>query len=140
MQNGLRVAVDTNILFMFLYKPDSKAGQILRYAAEEKIFLVAPDIVKEELKILLERKFGYDSFKTKQTIEALPIEWYDRELYSEFISKAKLMPHKPDRPLVALALLLNCGILTANYKHFKHVKKALKIWSIDELLEKIKNQ
>ena len=138
MKNGLRVAIDTNIIFMFLYRLDSKAGLIIKAAAEDKIELVSTDSVKEEIKKLVKRELNYTDFEVEEMVENLPITWYNREIYMSFLDKSRIMPHKPDRPLVALALLLNCGILSANYNDFKHVKKSVKVWDVNELLEEIK--
>lgn len=140
MKNGLEVAIDTNIIFMFLYNAHSKAGLIIKAAEEGKIALVSTDSVKEEIKKLVKRELNYTDFDADSMIENLPITWYDREIYISFLEKANIMPHKPDRPLVALALLLNCDILSANYKDFKHVKKFVKVWEIDELLEEVKRK
>ena len=139
MKNGLRVAIDTNILYMFLYRAESKPGLIIKAATEEKIILVSTDSVKEELRRLLKTDFNQTDVEAENIISSLPIEWYNREIYLSFMEEAKIMPHKPDRPLVALALLLNFGILSANHTHFKHVKKVVKVWEIDELLNKVKS-
>ena len=86
----------------------------------------------------LKRKLEKPEWYLKFILGSLPVHWYPEEIYLSFMDNAKIMPHKPDRPLVALALLLNCGILSANCKDFKHVKKFVRIWEIDELLEGIK--
>lgn len=138
MQSGLRVVVDTNVFFMYIYRSDSKAGDVIRAALKGKITITSADSVKEELIALLKRKFDLTDLETENVIDNLPVEWYGREIYFPLMSQTAQMPHKPDRPLVALALLLNCGVLSANYRHFRHVDKLIKVWDIDELLEVIK--
>ena len=44
-----KVVVDTNIIFMALYNPYSKAGEIINTAFLNKIKLFSTDSVKEEI-------------------------------------------------------------------------------------------
>jgi len=133
----LEVVVDTNVLFMGLEYPERKAGQILKAGFEGKIPLVSPSTVMTELYRLLQIKLGKPEWYLNYILDSLPVHWYPEEIYISFMEQAKIMPHKPDRPLVALALLLNCGVLSANYRHFRHIKKFVKVWDIDELLKTI---
>ena len=114
----IKAVIDTNVIFMSLYNPESKAGKIIKYAIEGKIHLFSTDTVKEEISLI---------------IESLPITWIVKEIYSSFLSQTKVK-HKPDKPIEALSLALGCGILSADF-HFKNVKSLL---DVNEFLRRIK--
>ena len=126
----IKIVIDTNVLFMALYNENSKAGKIIEAAIENKIQLFAPDTVKVELARVLDRELSFTQEEIETAFEALPITWIEKEIYEHAIPKAKVK-HKPDKPIEALSLILNCGVLSAD-KHFKN-----RI-NINELLEKIK--
>ncbi|MBI4450822.1 hypothetical protein HY642_02520 [Candidatus Woesearchaeota archaeon] len=46
----LTAVLDTNVLYMFLYRPTGRLGTIMRAAIEGRIALAAPDTVAEELR------------------------------------------------------------------------------------------
>ncbi len=133
--NGIliRIVADTNALFMSIYDETSKAGNILKAASENKIELFAPISVKEELKRVIKKEFNWwDDNKIKFVIGALPVKWIEREIYQDALEKTTVK-HKADKPVEALALILNCGILTAD-KHFDNVKQKI---DINNLLAKL---
>ena len=125
---------------MYVYRSDSKAGDIIKAAIQGKISIASTDTVREELSELLKRKFDLTEEEFQNFVTELPVEWYGREIYSPLMEGTKQMPHESDRPLVALALLLECGILSANYTDFRHVSKLIKVWYIDELLKTIQEK
>jgi len=45
----VRVVIDTNVIFSALYNLKSNAGRLLLLAIEDKIELLSPNYVKEEL-------------------------------------------------------------------------------------------
>jgi len=138
MQNGLsRVVIDTNILYIFLYNPESRAGRLIEAALSKKIGLFSTDSVKEEITRLMKNDFCFSENKISEILEYFPVKWIDKKIYSDFMRQAEIIRHKPDRPVLALAIALNCGIITANKKHFMPAKKIVKIWKIDELLKEI---
>ena len=138
MKSDLVIVIDTNVLFMGLEYPERKAGQILTAASEERISLVSPSYVMDELYGVLKRNTERPEWWLDFVLGSLPVDWYPEEIYLSFMEKAKIISHEPDRPLVALAMLLNCGILSANYRHFQPIKKSVKVWDIDDLLKEIK--
>ena len=124
-----KIVIDTNIIFMALYDPDGKAGKILKSASEGKIKLFAPDSVNEEIIRVLKREYSFSDEKINAILERPPITWVGRDIYYDFISKTKVK-HKPDKPIEALSLVLNCGILSAD----TDFKDRL---NVDELLEEL---
>ena len=126
---NLKAVIDTNILFMALYDPNSKAGRIIKAALENKIELYSPDSVKEEIKRVLQREIFYSDKEVEITISSLPIKWIEKEIYIDALPKTKVK-HLPDKPIEALSIILNCGILSANF----HFKDRL---DINKVLEKI---
>ena len=138
MNGSIRIVVDTNVYYIFLYKPESKAGRIINHALENKIKIFSPDTVKEEMSRLLIRDFKFKEDEKEIIIDSLPVEWVDKEVYKDQMEKACIIKHKQDRPILACALVLGCGVLTANIRHFKPARKLVKIWDIDELLKAIK--
>ena len=129
--NGIliKVVIDTNVIFMALYDEKSKAGMVIRAAIEGKIKLYSPDSVKEEISRVLTKELNYSKEDIGKCIDALPIEWIGKEIYSPFLERTKVK-HKADKPVEAVALMVNCGILSAD-AHFKD-----RI-NINELLEKL---
>jgi predicted nucleic acid-binding protein len=119
---------------MALYNPMGKSGKLIKAAIENHIELFSPDSVKEEIKRLVIQRLDFDEVETNNIIEALPTKWIHKELYDDFMGSAKILPHASDRPILATALLLGCGIITANRKHFLPAQRMVKVWDIDELL------
>lgn len=128
----IKLVIDTNILFMAVYDKKSKAGKIIEAAHEKKIDLFAPISVKEELTRILKRELGTIESETEFIIESFPVNWIEKEIYQDTITKTTVK-HKPDKSIEALALILNCGILTAD-KHFDNVKNKI---DINDLLAKL---
>lgn len=137
MNGSVRIVADTNVYFMFFYDPSRKAGQLINAALDKKVELFSPDTVKEELKRVLIRELGFEDARAENIINYLPATWIDRKFYGGYLGKAAIIRHRPDRPVLALALALNCGIITANIKDFKSARKITKLWKIDDLLEKL---
>ena len=133
MNGSLKAVIDTNVIFMALYNPESKAGKIIQYAVEGKIHLFSTDTVKEEIKRVLKRELSYTEEELNSTIESLPIAWIGKEIYFSFLPQTKVK-HKPDKPIEALSLVLGCGILSAD-EHFKNVRSLL---DVNEFLKKIR--
>ena len=127
----IRVVIDTNIIFMAWYNPSGKCAEVLRKAREGKTELFASDSVKKEI-IRLFKKNNFTDEEIKEYLGDFPINWIDKELYQDFLEKTKVK-HKADKPIEALALVLNCGILTAD-RHFDNVKNKI---NIDELLAEL---
>ncbi len=113
-----KAVIDTNVIFMALYSRQSKAGKIIQYALEGKIKLYATDTVKEEIKRVLKRELYFSDEEINKTITSLPVTWIEKHIYESALDKTKVK-HFLDKPVEALSLILNCGILTANKKHFK---------------------
>ncbi len=135
------VVIDTNIVFSALYDLRSKAGRLLFLAIEDKVDLIASGYIREELERGLKGKLGYTDEEFKETVKTLPIRWIDDERYlKEWDNAAKLIAHKRDVPILALALHLKCGVVSGD-EHFLKVKhKDLKLWKLTDLiasLEKI---
>ena len=132
--NGIpnRIVVDTNFLFMNIYDENGKAGRVVDAAVNKKINLFAPISVKRELIIVLRRRFYWDDDKIMSKIESLPVKWIEREIYDPFLERT-IVKHKPDKPVEAVAILLNCKLLSAD-TDFEGNERLL---DIDELLERL---
>ena len=116
--DALKTVIDTNVLFMALYNRYSKAGKIIESANQNKIKLFSTDTIKEELCRVLKRELNFSDEEIEKTIENLPVTWVKKEIYEKALGKTK-GKHKADKPLEALSLILDCGILSAD-KHFKN--------------------
>ena len=128
----IKVVIDTNILFMAAYGRSEKAAKTIQLANRNKILLFAPDIVREELTRLLKRKMNLSGEEIAVIFEGLPITWIEKEFYQEALDKTKVK-HKADKPIEALASILDCGILTAD-KHFDNNKRKI---DIDDFLKQL---
>lgn len=127
----IEIVIDTNIIFMSWHNPIGKCAEILRKAREGKIKLFSPDTVKLEIIKIFQRN-GYLDWEINYFLNDLPINWIEKELYVSMIGKTKVK-HKPDKPIEAVALSLNCKILSAD-QHFDIVKQKI---DIDDLLKQI---
>lgn len=129
------VIVDTNIIFSALYDLKSMAGRLLFFAIEGKINLVGSEYIKRELERNLKEKLDYTEEEFKETVNTLPIEWIEDERYLKEIDKAaKLIAHKRDIPILALALYMRCGVASGD-EHFRKVKyKDFKSWRLKDLI------
>ena len=128
----IRAVIDTNVIFMALYNKESKAGKLIKFALENKIQLYSPDTVKEEITRVLKKELSITNNNINEILRNLPIIWIEKEIYEMAIIKTKV-GHKSDKPIEALSLILNCGIISAD-NHFKN-----RI-NIDELLKELENQ
>ncbi len=126
-----KVVVDTNVLFMSLYDSNSKAAEVIKFANNGKIKLYSPDSVQKEIVRVLGREMEFSEAEISFIIDSLPITWIEKGIYSEFLSKTKVK-HKADKPVEAVSLMLNCGVLTADYDFKERV-------NINKLLEELKN-
>lgn len=115
---SIKLVIDTNALFMSLYNPSGKAAKIIELANEGRLILFSPDSVKEELFVVLQRELDFSENESIKIIESLPISWVDEQIYAEALDKTKVK-HEPDKPVEALAIILDCEILTAD-RHFKN--------------------
>lgn len=127
----IKLVIDTNIIFMSLYDSSSKAAKIIELAEKNKLQLFSTDSVKEELIRVLKRELNFNDKQIEVNINKLPITWVEKEVYQEFLDKTKVK-HKPDKPVEALALVLNCGILSAD----NDFKDRL---NVDELLDRLED-
>jgi hypothetical protein len=127
-----KIVIDINILFMAWYNPFGKCGRVLRKANENKIEIFAPDSVKEEIFRVLRREAKLTDWEIEDFLFDFEITWVEKEVYGKFLDKTKVK-HKADKPIEALSLILNCGILSADY----HFKNRL---DINELLKDLGNK
>lgn len=127
----LKAVIDTNVIFMAVYNPESKAGKIIKFVNKNKILLFSPDVVKSELLRVLKRELGMSDDEINFIIDRLPISWIDKEIYKPALNKTKVK-HKADKPSEALSLILNCKVLSADF----HFKERMNINKLIEMLEK----
>ena len=127
----IRIVLDTNIIFMAWYNPSGKCAQILRKSRENKINLFAPDTVKEEI-IRVFRRHGLPDAEIEEFLDDFSIDWIDKEIYKDYLEKT-MVKHKPDKPIEAVALVLNYKLLSAD-RHFDNVKQKI---DIDDLLKQV---
>jgi predicted nucleic acid-binding protein len=122
-----RFVIDTNVVFMSLYDGESKAARLIKFDNCGKIKLFSPESVKKEISLVLEREMDFSEEEILFILDSLPITWIKKEFYREFINKTKVK-HLPDKPVEAVSLMLNCGILSADYdfKDREDINKLLK--------------
>lgn len=112
-----KIVIDTNIIFMAWYNPFGKCADILRKAKEGKIELYAPESVKKEIIRVFERR-NLVQDEINDFLEDFPINFVGQEIYTKIINRTKVK-HIADKPVEAVALILNCRILSADH-HFKN--------------------
>lgn len=113
-----QIVIDTNILFMAWYNPSGKCADVLKRASEGKLEIYAPDSVKKEIFSVLKREALLTVQEIEEFLSDFEINWVDYDIYGKFLEKTKVK-HKPDKPVEATALALDCGVLSADH-HFKN--------------------
>ena len=124
----LRIVIDTHILFMAWYNPQGKCAKVLEKANKGKIEIYAPDSVKIEIFRILQQQ-GLSIDEIRDFLSDFEINWINKSIYEPFLDKTKVK-HKADKPIEAVSLILNCGILSAD----RHFKKRI---DINKLLEEL---
>ena len=122
-----RIVIDTNILFMVWYNLEGKCSKILNMANKGKIEIYAPDSVKVGVFRILGKYLSIE--EVEDFLSDFEINWTERAIYERFLDKVKVK-HKPDKPIEALSLALECGVLSAD-KHFNITKNKI---DIDKLI------
>ena len=125
----IKIVIDTNVLFMAVYDRKGKARKVIDAAVDGKITLYAPDSVKKEIFQVLQRELQFTQDEIESNLNEIPIRWIKHEIYESFLDKTKIK-HKSDKPIEAVALMLGCGILSADM----HFKERI---NINELLERV---
>lgn len=125
-----KAVIDTNIIFMAWYNPLGKCADVLRYAREGRAELFSPDSVREEI-IRVFRKNNFSEEEIEDFVADLPVRWVDKEIYMKVINKTAVK-HRADKPIEAVSIILNYGILSAN----KHFKNRLDINKLLEMIRK----
>ncbi len=135
----MKFIIDTNIIFSGIYNLDSNAGKVLFLATEEKIELLAPEFVKEELIGILGKKLRFSKGEINEIISSLPIKWIEQEIYEDEMKPAEnLIVHKKDAPVLACALSMGIDIISGD-KHFYKIKtKKIKVWKLKKVVERMK--
>ncbi len=135
----MKFILDTNIIFSGIYDLESNAGKILLLAAEDKVELISPIHIRNELSVILIKKLKFSQDETSELISSLPIHWIEQEIYEDNIEQVnKLIAHKKDVPILACALTLGIDIITGD-KHFNNIKtNKIKVWKLKDAVEELK--
>lgn len=136
----MKLVIDANVLFSALIR-DNVTRKLLLH---DELILYAPKFILEEFfeKLSeLSEKTEVDEItltnKSQELISLSNMQIISNENFQEHIEKAKqISPDKDDVMYFALALKLNCSI----WSNDKELKKQniIKIYSTDELIEKVK--
>lgn len=134
--NRLKVVIDTNIIFSALYNLRSNAGILLFHAIEGQIELFGSAYIRGELERNLKGRLGYTKEEFHETFNSLPINWIEDEGYlAKFEEAGKLIKNKKDVPILALALYLNCDIVSGD-DHFLSIEpENFRCWKLKELID-----
>lgn len=125
----MRLVIDTNVLCSALYDLDSTPGKILTLAAEGEVELVAPITVRVELERALRGRLGYAAEACEAALSALPVEWVEEGVYADAMVRATDAIADPtDAPLVALAMVLGCGVVSGDRDFHPLRRKVVKTW------------
>jgi len=115
---------------MAWYNPDGKCAEVLRKARGGRLELYAPDTVKDEIIKVFKRR-NLSDVEINEFLDDFSMNWIDENIYQRFISETKVK-HKPDKPIEAVAIFLDCKILSAD-EDFKNSERRI---DIDELLRR----
>lgn len=127
------LVVDANILFASLVK-DGKTAELL---FRDNFHLYAPEYLFEEFSkheqlILSKTKRNPQDFKRFIEVISRRIELVSEEEIAPFLLQAKqISPDEGDVPYFALALSLNCGIWSNDFRLQSQAR--VKIWTTREL-------
>lgn len=110
-----KAIIDTNVIFSALYKPKSAPGIVIFLAIEGIVNLIAPISVKEEILRKLKEKLEFSSEEAQFIVSSLPIDWIEKEIYEDLLTKAKnMIRDKSDAPIIALYLTTRYPIITGD--------------------------
>lgn len=131
----MRVVIDTNVIVSGLYDLDSPPGKILRAGAAGELLLCAPESVRKELMRVLKRALGYSGAELATTLEALPVEWIEAELYRPWLAESEGALRDPeDAPVLACGLALECDIVSGEKDLIAAKPRRIRIWTPAELV------
>ncbi len=110
-----KAIIDTNVIFSALYKPKSTSGMIIFLAIEGIVNLIAPISVREEILRKLKEKLEFSSEEAQFIVSSLPIDWIEKEIYEDLLTKAKnMIRDESDAPIIALYLATRYPIITGD--------------------------
>jgi len=129
--------IDTNVIFSALYKPISNAGLLIDLVLEGKIELYAPEKVRGKLIKNLKEKLAMNENEVEAIFQGLPIKWFDRKLYDNFMKKTQEIISDKDAQILAAHFLTKYPIITGDKKFFNI--KSIKVYSLREVIDKFIN-
>lgn len=104
---------------------------------EGKIQLIAPELAKNELQDALQKKLGFSVNEAQEFVDSLPIEWISESVYGPFLKETSRIIGGPDSHFVALALLTNSILVTADKEILRIKDINLSVSKLADLIEKL---
>lgn len=130
----MRVVIDTNVIVSGLYDPDSPPGRVLDAGVTGTLGLCAPEAVRIELRRVLREVLDYLEDDIERTLEALPVEWIEEEVYRDDLSEAARALRDPDdAPILACGFALGCDIVSGDKDLHAARQRRVRVWRPAEL-------
>ncbi|MBM4286243.1 MAG: putative toxin-antitoxin system toxin component, PIN family [Deltaproteobacteria bacterium] len=109
----LRVVIDTNVFISAFYLPESRPGEVVRWARRRKVRnVISPEILKEIERILKE-KLWWDDARTQSAIRQI-------EDFSEIVSPKQhlhVIGDDPDNRILECALEARAKVIISGDRH-----------------------
>ncbi len=130
----MRVVIDTNVIVSGLYDPDSPPGRVLDAGAAGVLELCAPEAVRTELRRVLREVLDYTGDDIERTLEALPLEWVEEEVYRDDLGEAvRALRDRDDAPILACGFALGCDIVSGDKDLHAARQRRVRVWKPSEL-------
>ncbi len=130
----MRVVIDTNVIVSGLYDSESPLGRVLDAGASAALELCVPEAVRTELRRVLREVLGHLESDIQKTLEALPVEWIEEEVYQDFLEEARrVLRDSDDAPILACGFALGCDIVSGDKGLHAARQRRIRVWRPAEL-------
>lgn len=133
----MRIVIDTNVMVSGLYDSESPPGRVLDAGLSNDLELCAPEPVRGELRRVLREVLDYSESEVDWTLEALPVEWIEEEVYRNFLDEARrVLRDRTDAPILACAFALDCEVVSGDKDLHAARQRRARVWKPADLVRR----
>lgn len=104
MPKGLKIILDSSVIFSALFSPTGASAEILKLAEKKKVIILLPKYIEKELDDVLERKLPFVLSSFHELIENETLQ-QEKDPAKISVRKARDMISDPkDAPILAFAI------------------------------------
>lgn len=129
----MRVAIDSNVIVSAFYDPDSVPGRIIDAGITGRLALCAPVSVRAEVVRVMQRVMEWTPAVASAALQAVRVDWIEEGVFAPYLERAAALLRDPsDAPVLALAMAIQCDIISGD-RDLQVVKcKGLRVWAPSE--------